>query len=76
MEHWEGSYNCQRLCVLKRLLEMRKTLVYGSALIKIDDIGLGGLMEMPLTIPSGQNILVMRDILVVNGMRQSLIFLF
>ena len=54
----------------------RKRGGYGSALIKIGAIGLGGFMEIPLTITSGEKILVMWDFLVVNGTRQSLIFLF
>ena len=52
---------------------MSKRGVYGISLIKIGAIGLGGFIDIPLTITSGQNILVMWDVLVVNGMRQSLI---
>ena len=40
--------------VIKGLLETRKRGVYGSALIKIDAIGLGGVMDIPSTIASGQ----------------------
>ena len=64
-------------CVLKGLLEMRKRGVYGSALIKKRcAIGLGGFMDMPLTIISDRKRLVMWDVLMVNGTRQSLIFSF
>ena len=56
-------------CVLKGLLKMRKRGVYGISIIKIGAIGLGGFIDIPLTITSGQNILVMWDVLVVNGMR-------
>ena len=61
---------------LKVLLEMRERGFYGSALIKRGAIGLGGFMEMLLKINSVQNILLMWDVFVVNGTRQSLIFLF
>ena len=61
---------------LKVLLEMRERGFYGSALIKRGAIGLGEFMEMLLKINSVQNILLMWDVFVVNGTRQSLIFLF
>ena len=54
------------LCVLKGLLETRKRGVSGSALMKIFVIGLGGFIETLLRSNSGQNILVMWDVLVVN----------
>ena len=41
-------------CVLKELFEMRKRRFYGSVLIKRGAIGIGGFMEMPITINSGQ----------------------
>ena len=63
-------------CVLKGILEMRKRGFYGSVLIKRGAIGLRGFMEMTLTINPGHKILVMWDVLVVNGTIQSLIFLF
>ena len=46
-------------CVLKGLLEIMQRRVYGSVLIKRGATGLGGFMEMALTITSGQKILVM-----------------
>ena len=56
-------------CVLNELFEMRMRVVYGSVLIKIGAIGLGGFMEVALTINSGQNIFMMWDILLVNVLR-------
>ena len=56
-------------CVLKGLLGLRKMGFYGSALIKRDDMGLRGIMEIELTGTSAQTVLVMWDVLVVNGMR-------
>ena len=60
-------------CVLRGILEMRKRGIYGSALIKIDAIGLGGFTETVLTSTPVKKMLVMLDVLVVNGMGQSLI---
>ena len=61
--------------VLKVMLEMRNRGVYGSVLIKSDAICLGLLMEIYLTSTLVQKTLSMWSILVVNEMRQSLIFL-
>ena len=63
------------LFLLKGLSEMSKRGVYGSVLIKIGPIGLGGFMETVLNITSGQTIMAMRDIILVNEMIQSLMFL-
>ena len=52
---------------------MRKRGVYESALIKIDAIGLGWFTETVLTSTPVEKILVLWDVLVVNGMGQSLI---
>ena len=73
---WKEVIMDSGFCVLKVISEMRKRLVYVSALIKRGDICLGGFMEMASTLTSGQNILVMWDVLVVNGIIQSLIFFF
>ena len=65
-----------KFCVLKRILGIRKRGVYGIVLIKKRRYWPTGFTETALTINSGQKyILVMWDILVVNGMRQSLFFL-
>ena len=61
-------------CVLIGISEMRKRGVYGSELIKRGAIGLGGFIETVL--PSTSEKLVICNVLVVNGMRQSLMFLF
>ena len=62
-------------CVLNRLLEMRKRGVYWIALIKIGNIGLWGFVRTSIMGTSGKK-LVMFDILVVDGMKQSSMFLF
>ena len=62
--------------VLKVWLEMRRRGLYESEFIKRGNIVLRGFIDMALTITSGQKALVMWNILVVNGMRQSLTFLF
>ena len=63
------------LCVIKRLLEMRKIFLYGSVLIKRDSIDLWGFINTELTSRPVQEILVMWDVLLVNGMMHSSIFL-
>ena len=55
---------------------MRIVYFNESQLIKRGPIGLGGFMEMSLTINRGQKISVMWDILVVYETIQSLMFLF
>ena len=54
---------------------MSNTVGYGSEFIKRDYIALQRFMEKVLTSTPVQKILVMWDVLVVNGMRQSSIIL-
>ena len=63
-------------CVLKVILETIKRGVYGSALTKNRRYWTRGIMDMKLAITSGQEILVVWDVVVVNVTRKSLIFLF
>ena len=63
-------------CVLKLLQETRKRGLYGSLLIKRGTIGLRRFIVMLLTSTSGQKILVIWNVEVVNRMRQSLMFFF
>ena len=64
------------LCFLKGLPEVRKRGFYGSALIENMRYRPKGFMETVLKITLGQTILVMWDILLLSGMRQSLMFFF
>ena len=61
---------------LNGYLEIRKRGVYRRALINRGDCVIGVSMDRELTMTPGQKLLVMWDFLVVNGTRQSLMFLF
>ena len=63
-------------CVLKGILEMRKRGVYGIKLIKQRRYWPRGIYGYSINNSFRSKILVMWDVYVVNGTRQSLIFLF
>ena len=55
--------------VLDVILVIRRRRVYGSALIKIDSVGLKGFIETRIKINSSQKGMVMWDVLLLNIMR-------
>ena len=66
--NWKAAIMRSIFCVIKGILEMSNRGVYGILLIKNRHVWFRG-------VTSSQNILLVWDVIVVNGMRQSLIFL-